>query len=660
MRKVDRYSEAGSTVTIDRGEYELLKNERWDMRKHYLRILDSVPANISYVDAKEYLRFVNRWHEKWFDSHPKEIIGKSIREICGELYYQGVAHHIKNALAGAEVSFETAFSTEFGLRSFAVTLVPNMGDTEPVLGFYIMAFDITDRKMAEEALSRSEREKALILTSVSEVVTYMDSDLRVVWANRAGGDSMGLTVADLTGRYCYELSAHRDQPCECCPVVSAIKTGELQEGELTMPDRRVWLVRAYPVKAENGEVIGVVKVSREISARKHAEERLKKKELQLEEAQQIAHMGSWEYDLHKNRLSCSKELYRICDLTPGGKRLTFKTVMRVVHPDDLNRVKIAIETAYQTQNHFSLFHRIVRSNGTSRILHSQGKIVVDVSGVPVRMIGTAQDVTSRKKTEEVLKSKHRALKEFNQILERRVGEEVDKNREKDFILIRQSRQAAMGEMIGNIAHQWRQPLTTISLLIQDLSENYCYGEFTQEYLDKTIDHAMQVIQSMSRTIDDFRNFFKPDNQKVSFLVAEAIRKTISFAGPGLMENNIQVVLETDGALFITGYPNEYAQALFSIVTNAKDALLEKRVEKPSIYIGLSSAHGKVLVTVADNAGGIPEEFIDKIFDPYFTTKKFGEAIGVGLYMAKTIIEKHMGGKLSARNISGGAKFSIEV
>jgi PAS domain S-box-containing protein len=464
----------------------------------------------------------------------------------------------------------------------------------------------------------------------------------------------------MSGRFCYELWAQRDEPCAHCPVVATLETCEPQEGEVTTPDGRVWFIRAYPVKGENGEIAGVVEVAREISARKYAEESLKKREMQLEEAQQIAHLGSWEYDLRKKRISFSKELYRICDLTPGGKRLSFKDILKVVHPDDLNLVKIAIETAYRSRNPFSFFHRIVRPNGTSRILHSQGKIVVGAKGDPVRMIGTAHDVTARKRTEEVLKSKHKALKEFNLILERRVREEVDKNREKDFLLIRQSRQAAMGEMIGNIAHQWRQPLTTISLLIQDLAENYSYGGFTREYLDKTIDHAMQVIQFMSRTIDDFRNFFKPDKQKEPFLIAEAIRKTISFTGSGLRDKKIHVDLETDDTLYIVGYPNEYAQVLFSIINNAKDALLEKKVEYPSICIKASSDQGKVLVTVADNAGGIPEDLMDKIFEPYFTTKELGKATGVGLYMAKTIIEKHMGGKLSARNISGGAEFRIEV
>jgi PAS domain S-box-containing protein len=648
------------TVLIDKYEYELLQNELNEIRKRYRLILDSVPANISYVDTGQRLRFVNKWHEQWFGFHPKEIIGKHVRELFGEHYYRSVEHHIRAALTGSEVAFETTFSLGTGLRHLAVTLVPHKDDHETVLGFYILAYDITERKKAEKALYQSEHEKNLILTSVSEHVMYLDMELRIVWANKAAGDCINMAADALTGHFCFDLLKRRDKPCRNCPVVIALKTGTQQEGEVTSPDGRVWYIRGYPVRGDNGEISGVVEVSREITARKRAEEGFKKSKMQLAEAQQIAHMGSWEYDLQSNRLSWSDELFRICDLEPGKFRLSFKGVLKLIHPEDLKLFKIAIESAYRSCKPFSFFHRIVRPNGTIRIIYSQGKVVADADGNRIRIVGTAQDVTARKKSEEILKSKHRALKEFNQVLEEKVREEVAKNRQKDFLLIRQSRQAAMGEMIGNIAHQWRQPLTTIALLIQDLSENYSYGEFNQEYLDKTVDHAMEVIQFMSSTIDDFRNFFKPDKLKESFLIGEAIRKTLSFTGPGLRDKNINIRLDIDDSLYITGYPNEYAQVLFSIINNAKDALLEKEVVNPSIIITVSKQQGKSVVTIADNAGGIPEEVIDKIFDPYFTTKELGKGTGVGLYMAKTIIEKHMDGKLGARNYAEGAEFRIEV
>jgi signal transduction histidine kinase len=303
---------------------------------------------------------------------------------------------------------------------------------------------------------------------------------------------------------------------------------------------------------------------------------------------------------------------------------------------------------------------VVRPNGTVRTLHSQGKVITDQEGNVLTIIGTAQDVTTRKKAEEVLKKKHQELRQLTRILGNRVEEEVVKNRQKDYLLIQQSRQAAMGEMIGNIAHQWRQPLTTVSLLVQNLSETFQHGHFNQEFLDQTIEHATRVIQYMSQTIDDFRNFFKPDKDKTEFSLQEAIQKAISFVEPSMKYHEIEISVEADDGITVIGYPNEFAQVLLNILSNAKDVFLDRKVAKPHITIKACRRKNRTVVTVSDNGGGIHEEILDRIFEPYFTTKELGKGTGVGLYMSKTIVEKHMEGRLSARNIKEGAEFKIEI
>lgn len=648
------------SFSIDISDHEQIRTELKEIRTRYRLILDAMPANISYVDTEQNLRFVNKWHEKWFGYHPKEIVGRNIRDLFGETLYLKVQGHIQSALEGNEVTFETTFSNNIQMRHLAATLVPHKNDDERVLGFYILAYDITDRILIEEALRRAEREKDLILDSVTELVMYRDLDFRIVWANRAASYAIGVPAAMLTGSHCFELWHRKDRPCDGCPVMETLQTGEPREGEIASPDGRVWYVRAFPVRDEEGKLVGVVEVTRDTSARKRAEEELKKSEMQLADAQHIAHLGSWEFDLQARSFHWSQELYRICDIDPKEFRLTFKEMLKLIHPDDLGIFKVAIETAYRNRSSFSLYHRIVRPNGTFRILHSQGKVVFDDKGNPLRIIGSAQDVTARKKAEEALKKKHLELKQVSRVLEKRVEEEVAKNREKDYLLIQQGRQAAMGEMIGNIAHQWRQPLTTVSLLIQNLNESYSYGDFSRDYLDRTVDHAMQVIQYMSQTIDDFRNFFKPDKDKTFFHIGGVIQKTISFVEPSLKCRNIVIRVQAEDDLTVTGYPNEYAQVLLNILSNARDEFVERGVEKPEILIRAFRKRNKIVVTVSDNAGGIPESIVDKIFEPYFTTKELGRGTGVGLYMSKTIIEKHMGGKLSARNIRGGAEFRIEI
>lgn len=271
-----------------------------------------------------------------------------------------------------------------------------------------------------------------------------------------------------------------------------------------------------------------------------------------------------------------------------------------------------------------------------------------------------RDITARKRMEEQLHLKQLQLEELNRTLEKRVHEEVEKNREKEHLLILQNRQAAMGEMIGNIAHQWRQPLTSISLLIQDLGECFDYGDLSREYLDATISNAMNVIQHMSQTIDDFRNFFKQDKDRHAFSVSQVIRRTLSFMETSLRYANVTVHIETDEDIVLTGFPNELSQVLLNIFGNAKDIFTERKAVNPELRIHAFREGDRTVITVADNGGGINEEIIDRIFDPYFSHRKLETSTGIGLYMAKTIIEKNMGGRLSAENIEGGAMFRIEI
>jgi C4-dicarboxylate-specific signal transduction histidine kinase len=264
------------------------------------------------------------------------------------------------------------------------------------------------------------------------------------------------------------------------------------------------------------------------------------------------------------------------------------------------------------------------------------------------------------RTERELQLKQQELEALNRSLEQRVREELERNREKEHLLIQQSRLAAMGEMIGNIAHQWRQPLNVVGLLVQSLPEARRNGELTEESLDETVRQAMEVIGYMSRTINDFRNFFRPDKGKADFFVQEVVDRSISFLQPHLHYHNIEITVRITDGLSMSGYPNEYAQVLINILGNAKDIFLERCTENPAIAITAHREGERTVVTIADNAGGVPEEILPRIFDPYFTCKRSGDGTGLGLYMSKTIIEKNMRGLLTARNTGSGAEFRIEV
>ena len=212
----------------------------------------------------------------------------------------------------------------------------------------------------------------------------------------------------------------------------------------------------------------------------------------------------------------------------------------------------------------------------------------------------------------------------------------------------------MGEMIGAIAHQWRQPLNTLGLIIQDLEEAYGFGELDEKYIKDTVQTSMKQINFMSKTIDDFRNFFRINKKITHFSVKQAIQETVNIVLAQLKHHNIKITISGDD-FEIKGFDNEFKQTILNIIGNAKDMIMENNISNPEIQIWLKDKK----VYISDNAGGIPKEIIKRIFEPYFTTKEQGKGTGMGLYMSKMIIEENMGGKITAHNKNGGAEFVID-
>lgn len=250
------------------------------------------------------------------------------------------------------------------------------------------------------------------------------------------------------------------------------------------------------------------------------------------------------------------------------------------------------------------------------------------------------------------------LHALNDTLEHRITEEVKKNRDKDLLLIQQSRLAAMGEMIGNIAHQWRQPINALNLVLMNISDAYQYNELTEEFLTKQVNKGERLVETMSGTIDDFRNFFKPETRQESFEINNSVQDVINIVEASCRNNNIHIEILDSPTIKILGFPGQYRQALLNIIGNAKDALVERHIANGKITIQLSQQNHKAVITIGDNAGGIDAHILNKIFDPYFTTRPQGN--GIGLYMTKMIIENNMHGEVSAINASEGAVFKIET
>ncbi|QXE91811.1 PAS domain S-box protein [Geomonas subterranea] len=292
---------------------------------------------------------------------------------------------------------------------------------------------------------------------------------------------------------------------------------------------------------------------------------------------------------------------------------------------------------------------------------------------PEEGVAFVLDITERKKAEEEVRQARSSLElrvqerteELNRALQhlRSETEEriraVEELRVREQMLMQQSRLAAMGEMLVNISHQWRQPLNVLGLILQNLARSYERGALSVEVVRKSVRRGTELIEHMSKTIADFSAYLNPDKTKLSFDVGEVINNAVSMVRESL--HGIEIKVHTpDEPVFAEGYRNEYAQVVINILVNARDALRDKSVPDARVTIGINRQGDKSVVTILDNAGGIAADVLEKIFDPYFTTKEPGRGTGIGLFMSKAIIEKSMGGKLTARNADGGAEFRIEV
>lgn len=258
-----------------------------------------------------------------------------------------------------------------------------------------------------------------------------------------------------------------------------------------------------------------------------------------------------------------------------------------------------------------------------------------------------------------LEMKVSELDEFNQTLHNKVKQEVKKQREKENLLIQQSKQAALGEMIGNIAHQWRQPISAVSAIMMNIKWTAIANGVEKSFLDERINEANEQLNFMSQTIDDFRSFFKPDKEKEDFNLLNEVQRSYSLLEATLQNNNIAVQIYTTGNYMAYGYPNEFSQVIFNIISNAKDVLIQREVQDRKIIINIDHDEDNLYCEIIDNGGGIDEKYLDKIFEPYFTTKDVN-GTGIGLYISKEIIHKHMKGTLNAVNTPTGAKFTISL
>ena len=356
--------------------------------------------------------------------------------------------------------------------------------------------------------------------------------------------------------------------------------------------------------------------------------------------------GLWDIDIKRKKIFYSTRFMSMLGYEKKDRINHISFWQKNIHKSDYK--KTILNLREHVSNKTDLFeseYRFKCKDGSYKWIKIRGKIFFDENGNANRMTGFHTDIDDLVKLQK-------------------------ENINKEQMLYQQSKLASMGEMIGNIAHQWRQPLTVISVIASTISMQLQLNTLEKDSANKDLNKLLDTVQYLSSIIDKFRHFFNPDNKVEEFYFSDAIKDNMEIFESSYKSNNINLILDLDDIL-INGYKFELMQVIINIINNSRDALISKLLNEDQekyIFMKTSVKNSILTIKIYDNAGGIPNNIKDKIYEPYFTTKHQSQGTGLGLYMSNEIIQKHFNGKLENKTISytyeekeyKGEEFTIEI
>ncbi|MDD5051313.1 MAG: PAS domain-containing sensor histidine kinase [Sulfuricurvum sp.] len=500
--------------------------------------------------------------------------------------------------------------------------------------------------------------------SMNEIYTFDPESLHFTYGNRSAIDNLGysfdeltqMTLLDINAEYSYRRFLKRIQPLKeertqqlVFEALHRHKSGKTYNVEVHMQ-----LITLHGKKS-------ILAIALDTSDRKKLQEQLEQKnelykKIVSELAEQANILVRYKDKIDKNIIvSMTDKNGFITHISEEFEKATGYTKQEVIgnthalfrHPD-MSKIfyremwnillkdkewKGEIKNRHKNGSEYWLFSHIVSDH--------------DTEGNLIGYSAIAHDITNKKK-----------LESLSNELEERIKNEVEKNRVQTAQMVEQSRLAQMGEMISMIAHQWRQPLASISAISSTLSIDVMMDDYKKDFFEERLESIAEIAQHLSSTIDDFRGFFKKEKKKESIYPREIIQGCLNIIGPTLENTGIKVTTIFEETTPLYSYTNELKQVILNILKNAEDALLDSNSLEKKIEIHCYEKDSYSYISIEDNAGGVPNNIINKIFDPYFSTKKQKDGTGLGLYMSKTIIEEHCRGNLSSQNTKDGACFLL--
>ncbi len=367
-------------------------------------------------------------------------------------------------------------------------------------------------------------------------------------------------------------------------------------------------------------------------------------------------------ELHRkiNRIVFLLERDRFDEAVPLIERIYFEINSVNIYITNLTNydLNMAIEEKRETQKVFSTLTTVLNFSIIFVFLSSIFLSILVINNFRKLHFGL----------EDAVNEKTKELQELNDYLEFKIKKEVANSRKKDLIMFQQSKLASLGEMLGNIAHQWRQPLGSLMMIIQSFQTKMELGKLSSEFVEQKTKDAVLLAENMSNTLEDFQNFFSPNKDKTKFKLRHCVEHSIELSKYILLKENIKLNLMVLNDLEIYGFYNELSHVVLNMISNSKDAL-KARKEHKVIKIVIKKHNNNARISIYDNGGGIDKDIIPQVFEPYYTTKYKSAGTGIGLYMSKQIVEKHMHGNIKCKNVYNkidgeelefGALFIIDI
>ncbi|HWR41786.1 PAS domain S-box protein [Sporomusa sp.] len=612
-----------------------------ELEKSYIfteSVLENIPDAIFVKDAKElrYLR-VNRAAEDLLGYSREELIGKNNYDIfeqdSADLYTttdREALTHLK-LVDNLEEPMLTRKKGQRWLHTKKIPIADAKGIPEYLLG---ISADISEIKKTAEALKKAEGEKRLVLDSTLDIVIYHDLDLRVVWANQKAAALVDRTSEELTGSLCWEVWYNRKEPCEGCPIILARVTGQPQAAELTSPDGRERFIRGYPIKNDDGELIGIGEFCSDITDQKQAERAVRKSEARY-------------------RAVVEAQTDLICRCKPDGtlifvndafcrfygidkEELVGRNFADLLIPDDRESIQRQIFLLTPKKPIGFAETRYIRPNGSVRLIEYVSHAFFDEDGNIIEYQSVGRDNTVQKEAEEKVSEAREAIE-------------------------RASRVMALAVIGGGIAHEINQPLNAIRILAETvlvLQQNK--GELPVVETLQSVRNISQQVDRIDAIVNHLRAFLRSSQnfEYVPCNLNSAIEKALSIITHQLVSRQIKVQKTLAAKMPpVHGALVRFEEVVLNLLMNAMQAF-ESSSENHKEIIITTWVDENVNLTICDNGPGMSPEIRKKVFEPFFTTKNGSECMGLGMSIVQSIVAASNGSIEVASNSTGGTVVHI--